>query len=343
MSVARSRRRRRAPASPRATLADVARVADVSIASASRALSHPELVSEALCARVQAAAGDLAYVRGGFGIAAAAGVQRCVGAIVVHLDDGVTAAAIDALAAELAQAEVSLLLAVSDGGPEATTSRIAELLARGASAIALCGVAMPALPQLLAHIPIASLDGGGAPDGAAGGCFSLAQALELGVLYLADLGHTRVALLDVRNRITVQRVKAQGAARGVDVVDDAAASHFDEPALASILQSWLSQDRGVTGAVCGSDRTAAALLRACARVGIAVPAAMAVIGFGDTELSRHTRPALTSLRISAAAGGVALAQRLMAALVGGSAPAAPLPAKLVVRESTMPPRPPPDR
>src|ERR1700682_4401014 len=59
--VVRSRRRARR-ASDVPSLADVARAAKVSTASASRALARPELVSEAVRARVSDAASRLGYV-----------------------------------------------------------------------------------------------------------------------------------------------------------------------------------------------------------------------------------------------------------------------------------------
>src|SRR5438132_12990452 len=46
----------------RATLADVARLADVSMMTASRAISHPEQVSERMRERVQKAVAELGYM-----------------------------------------------------------------------------------------------------------------------------------------------------------------------------------------------------------------------------------------------------------------------------------------
>jgi LacI family transcriptional regulator len=339
LSVASPQRRRRAAPSGRATLADVARTARVSIASASRALARPELVSEALRARVRAVAGELSYIPGGFGSVVATGWQRGVGAVVAHLDDDLTAAAVAAMARELARMDKALILAISDGTPEVTTARIADLLARGAGSIAFCGtpaIVMPQLHTTAAPVGFASLDGAAAPDASVAQAFSRTQALALGVLYLRELGHVRVALLDMLDSATTRAVQEQAVVHGLQVVEAATSRHDDAAALAAMLERWRSQDPRITGVVCGSDRVAARLLYACLHNGIAVPHELAVIGFGDTELSRQTRPALTSLRISAVEAGVALAACLIASLEGRSAGVAPLKAKLVVRESTAP-------
>lgn len=56
-----------APRRSGATLVDVARRAEVSPATASAALNHPEVVADATYARIMAAIADLGYVRGGAG------------------------------------------------------------------------------------------------------------------------------------------------------------------------------------------------------------------------------------------------------------------------------------
>jgi LacI family transcriptional regulator len=323
-----SARRRRVAQPGRTTLADVARAAGVSIASASRSFSRPDLVSEALCARVTTAAADLAYTPGGFGLTSDR--RPCVGAVLARLNDGFTGAVVEALARELARSNMLLIAAVTDGTPEATAARIAELLARGSSAIAFCGAPVPAVPK--ARVPFVSLDGGGAPDARWAPVFSRAQALALGALYLGGLGHVRVALLDVPDRATVESVKERAATRGVEVVK-VETELVGGPTLGEMMAKWPSR---VTGVVCGSDRAAAALLRSCEHVQIAVPAELAVIGFGDSELSRQVRPVLTSLRVAPAEAGVALAHRLLDAIAGRASNTAPLGAKLVARESTAP-------
>jgi LacI family transcriptional regulator len=258
-----------------------------------------------------------------------------VGAVVARLDDGFTGAVLDALARELARSDVSFIAAVADGTPETTEARIAELVRRGAGAVAFCGAAVPGVTEIHASspgVPFVSLDGSGVPDARWAPVFSRAQALALGVLYLGDLGHVKVALLDVPDSATAESVKQRGAARGIEVVTNfenglARGLTLDE------MASGLSQNPRITGAVCGSDSMAVALLRACAYSQIAVPGELAVIGFGDSDLSRHVRPGLTSLRIAPTEAGVALAHRTIDALAGRVVDTAPLTAKLVARDS----------
>ena len=70
----------------RATLADVARLAGVSLGSASRALSVPHEVRPATLERVQQAVAQLGYVRNGAAQALASRRTRTIAAIYPTLD-----------------------------------------------------------------------------------------------------------------------------------------------------------------------------------------------------------------------------------------------------------------
>jgi DNA-binding LacI/PurR family transcriptional regulator len=57
----------------------------------------------------------------------------------------------------------------------------------------------------------------------------------------------------------------------------------------------LAQDRHPDAVLCGTDRLAASVLRAAADAGLRVPDDLAVIGTGDTEEGRYSRPTLTTV------------------------------------------------
>src|SRR5207249_8718307 len=97
-----TRRRRRAKAIRGPTLYDVARAAGVSTATVSRALFRPELVSEPVHRRVQAAIRTLAYVPNVSAQALSGRRSHVVGAVVSTLDDPLTTQALESLIRELA-------------------------------------------------------------------------------------------------------------------------------------------------------------------------------------------------------------------------------------------------
>lgn len=102
----------------------------------------------------------------------------------------------------------------------------------------------------------------------------------------------------------------------------------------------LDLDHPPTAIVFANDLMAIAGEAHAASRGVTVPADLSLTGFDDTEITAHLRPALTTVHTDAFAWGRAAADR-MTALIEGTPftdNTVPLP-RLVVRESTAPPRP----
>jgi LacI family transcriptional regulator len=102
----------------------------------------------------------------------------------------------------------------------------------------------------------------------------------------------------------------------------------------SAIGGLLDLDDTPTAIVCSSDLEALAAVRECALRGIDVPGEVSVVGFGDREFARHARPALTTVRVSAAAIGTHAGEVVLAALRGEPTSLVEVPLKLVVRETT---------
>jgi len=330
-------RRRQARVARGPTVHDVARVAGVSSASVSRALSRPDLVSAAVHERVTAAIQALAYVPNAAAQALSGRPSRLVGVVVSTLDDPVLVLALESLARELAAGGFALMLGLAGEGAAATKQCAQGLIARGADAIIVGEGAMPVEPGQVSpgrRIHWASFDEAPVGPGSVSSGFDRAKALALGARYLRQLGHLRIGLLGVGGERVVDAVRAALAGSGIDLPGDPAIGASNSATAASdALDGWLGLPLPPTAAVCGSDAAAVALLRECARRAIAVPATLSVVGFGDTEISRQARPPLTTLRVPAREAGRALAVSLIAALKGRAEAPPDLSAKVVARDS----------
>ena len=157
----------------------------------------------------------------------------------------------------------------------------------------------------------------------------------LATRYLLDLGHRRFGVCAAAGPETRQGVAA-ALTGGVGTLisadeGDGRASQAEGP---SAIRALLDLDDTPTAIVCGSDLEALAAVRECALRGIDVPAEISVVGFGDGEFARHARPALTTVRVSAAAIGTHAGELLLAALQGDRTSMVEVPLKLVVRETT---------
>jgi DNA-binding LacI/PurR family transcriptional regulator len=302
------------------SLADVARAAGVSLASASRALARPEMVSDELRDKVVEQARVLGYVAEGVRGFGPSG-QRCFGALLEDLEDPTLRTALQACAAGLQADGDALLIALVGPGPDTAHERVRDLRARGAVAIARFGVPTSRLkdPEPPGTL---SFDGEGTMATDSGYC--RAEAIALAALYLHSLGHARIGLMGSAAVPEVRAMCARQAANSPELIDAGEGTG---------LLALVAQTPPVTAVVCESDFRAVQVLELCLLHGIDVPGALAVVGYGDTALARKACPPLTTLRVPAAAAGAALAKQL-AAPASARERSPILSAKLVVRDSS---------
>lgn len=326
-------------------LSDVARVAGVSLATASRALSEPERVREHTREHVRSAATMLGYVPHGAARALATRRSRTVGAVFPPVDNPIFAAATQALAHELAAAGYTLLLATHEYDPEAEAAATRALLERGVDGVVLIGLDhSPDLYQLLdrSRVPYEltwSLDPTGYRH-----CVGVAHRLASVRVtqHLLDLGHREFAVIagftahNDRARERLAGVREALAGRGLELrADRVLESQFSVAAGARAFAELARRAPGFTATVCGNDSLALGALAECARRGVRVPGEVSVAGFDDIEMAGAVTPALTTVRVPAAGIGRLAAARMLARLDGRRVTTVEeLPAELVVREST---------
>ena len=322
-----------------ATLTDVARTAAVSTASASRALTRPEVVSDELRARVSSAADTLGYVPNSAARALACRRSGSVGVVTGNFDDPGMAPALAALEARLTDAGWDLLLC--SGGKDATPLAGARaLVSRGVGALVFVGVCLPTeLREVrgIQRLPCVSVDRSDRTGFTANAGLDLGRAGKLIADYLGQLGHRCMAVLaEPRSVVGALLVEALRADKVMDQALLEVMNIGDEPIAEGILR-WLALPNSPTAAICASDATALAVMHACACRGIDVPGRLSVIGFGDSPLARCVSPTLTSVRIPARAAGIAAAEYLLAGFADRIPDLAEWPVKLVIRGSTGPP------
>ena len=92
-------------------------------------------------------------------------------------------------------------------------------------------------------------------------------------------------------------------------------------------------DRAIDGIVSGSDAIAMATIRQLDSIGLRVPEDIAVIGFDDLPLARHTVPQLTTVRQEITLGAHEMVSRLMGRINGDDTESLVMPPQLVVRAS----------
>jgi len=326
---------------------DVADAAGVSTATVSRVLNRHASVGAALRERVDAAVSALGYVPHAGARALKLQCTGTVGAIFPTIDNAIFATAIDALQRRLAEGGRQLLIATSGYDPATETRQAVNLVTRGADALALCGIwQSPALRQFLRQRELPTvhvMSYPGPPELVCVG-FDNARAIGLGVRYLMDMGHRRIAMLA---GLTAHNDRAADRVTGVRRALQQAGLSLADPylqersyALADArdgLRALMANSPAPTAIVCGNDVLAMGALLEAERLGIPVPGRLSIVGFDDLEMARHIRPALTTLHVPTERMWRSAADRLVDALEQRTVPrATEVEVDLVVRESTGP-------
>ena len=308
--------------SGKAKLDDVARVAGVSLATASRALSTPHLLKPATLNRVREAARLLGYMPHGAARALASRRTHTIGAVIPTLDNAIFASSTQAMQRELGEHGYQLLLGSHEYDPEREVQVTRALLERGVDGLVLVGTDhSPELYQLLAgfrspYVLTWSLDESGHHH-----CVGFNNR-EVGARvahYLYDLGHREFAVISgfgahndrARDRMTGVReaLLARGVRLGAArMVETSFSIQSGREALRALMQAASPP----SAVICGNDILAQGAMIEALALGIAIPRALSITGVDDMELSAHISPGLTTVRIPTVEIGRRTAQHLLA-------------------------------
>jgi DNA-binding LacI/PurR family transcriptional regulator len=341
----------------RPTIADVARAAHVSKGAVSFALNGRPGVAEPTRQRILAAAQDLGWTPRASARSLSTRRALAVGLVVARPPELLGAdpffppfiAGIETVLAVRGHALV--LQVVPDATAEADSYR--RLAADGR----VDGVFLSDLrvddprPGLLAELALPAVTLGRTPTppaaraGAAAVVLDDRPGIRAAVEHLAALGHTRIGHVAGPDNFVhglARRTAWAEALAAADLPADlVVTADFTASGGAEATAALLDRPDPPTAIVYANDVMAIAGMSLATARGHAVPDDLSVTGFDDTELSRHLRPALTTVRSDPMGWGAAAAGLLLDEidrfLSGAADPLDDLalpPARLVVRESS---------
>jgi DNA-binding LacI/PurR family transcriptional regulator len=167
------------------------------------------------------------------------------------------------------------------------------------------------------------------------------QGAQLAVEHLLALGHRRIGYVGVTNRAKSNQYRLKGyqdALEAADVASDPALiftsntikddAKVGEASLEPLLAA------GATAVFCYNDTTAMGLLAACHKRGLFVPDNLSVIGFDDIDMAAYIYPPLTTIRQPRFELGQRAMQMMLNLLDGQKPDNQILPGELVVRQTT---------
>lgn len=329
------------------TIKEVASQAGVSIATVSRVINRPETVGKAAKVRVRDAIASLGYVPDRAARSLASGRFNAVGAIVPTIDNAIFAKGIQSLQSRLNEYGYGLLLASTEYEDDRELLALQSLIEHGVDGIVLVGTAhSPGVVRLLERRKVPYVNTWSYDRSLAAPCigFDNRLAMERLTHYLADLGHTRFAMI-----AGVTRNNDRAAERVAGVANALRARGLALPSEWLIERAYTIADgrqatakllacaRRPTALICGNDILAfGALFESQAR-GLHVPTQISITGFDDVDLASQVSPALTTMRVPATEMGRSAADYLLRRQAGRTTDdGIELQAELIVRASTAP-------
>jgi DNA-binding LacI/PurR family transcriptional regulator len=338
----------RRPPERRVVLADVARLAGTSEATASRALKHDPRIGEATRAGVHAAAAKLGYVPNAAARSLRAQRTHILGLLLDDLADPVHAKVAAGFEEAAAGQGYAVFIMTGLHDPEREQRALTAFVEHRADGIIVAScVSDPA--DVLTRVPAdrvifvqpdypALADGAEPPargvlrtDDGAGVAASVRHLIERGYRRLAYVGPGAWASNAWRRAAAT--ATHEGLGQGPIRFIDAAVDTWRD---ASALARTMAADPP-DAVLCYDDKLALGLLDALRSTSLVVPDDMAVVGFDGIPAARQSWPRLTTVVVPSMAVGRRAVEMLMSSVRDGRIPVSEvLPVSLVIGDSTPP-------
>ncbi|MPZ98006.1 MAG: LacI family DNA-binding transcriptional regulator [Dehalococcoidia bacterium] len=309
------------------TLKDVARHADVSISTASRALTGQRNVQTELAARVWAAAEELDYRPN----VAARGLRLArtmtIGAVFNRLESPVALEVFDGLGEAAHEHGYSVLVANAGGSAGEYQVVLQRLFDQRVDALVLyrpSGVEAQLQPFHDLGVPVVAVFARGPGSGdlplvTNGPGAAIAQA----VARLAELGHRSLAYLatpvEMRDNRTTH-LREESAKYGIEFAMHPLLDDRDHASIGPVVHDVMSARHRPTGLFIRY-RHVPGLLQALNAGGLEIPRDVSLVSFGDAEWLQSTRPPIATINVDGQELGRA-AGRAVVEWIKGTAPPA---------------------
>jgi LacI family transcriptional regulator len=323
-----------------ATIRDVARRAQLSVATVSRVLNGFESVSEGARERVSEAVRELGYVPHAGARSLSLARTNAIGVVLPDLHGEFFSEIVRGLDKAANRTGYLLLLSNLHGSPEQASLALRAVHGRVDGLIVMApqlkaeelAVALPsAIPSILINTRDCSQARAAIHVDNAGGVRAVID-------HLVSLGRKRLVHIagPEGNMDAEERAAAFHDACGMhDIACETVRGDFGEDSGSSAVEELRKRGRNFDGIFAANDNMAIGALQALRSAGITVPGEVAVAGFDDIPLAKHL--GLTTVRVRIAELGERALVRLVSSLGNGNAGGDELHApELIVRSSTDP-------
>jgi DNA-binding LacI/PurR family transcriptional regulator len=326
---------------PTPSIRDVASRANVSPATVSRAFAEPGLVRAETLQRVLAVAEDLHYRPSRAARSLTTGKTGNIGLVVPDLANPFFSAILKGGQARAREADHAVFLADSEENPRLELELV-RAMARQVDGVIICSsrLSEAQLQQLRRDTTLVLLNR--RVRGVSAVLLDSAGGMRQAIKHLVALGHNRIGFLggpdgSWSNRERRRGLRLETRGKSLDTVElGPFAPHFE----AGQHAADLAVAAEVTAVVAFNDLLALGVLSRLADRGIGVPDEISVVGFDDIPMAGMATPHLTTVALPLEQSGRVAIELLLEQLAhpGSGTHEQGLPAQLIVRASTAPPR-----
>ncbi len=330
----------------KATIHDVARIADVSIATVSRALNKPDHVNRDMYDRVMAAAAQLGYTTNSAGKALKIARTRTIGTLLPRLDDPIFSEIAHGVQEVLYANDYVGFLQTSGYNNSVIFDSVYRLLNRGAEGLLIFGrIDDPKLMEFLSINPVpvlqiySYLEGHPLPSVGVDNDACMRKMVQM----LLQFGHREIALIsgplrgNDRQQTRKKAYEDVMAANGLRATVEVAPPDYTINDGGQAFRRILDARPNVSAVMCAADLLASGVLLECRRLGIETPSQVSVTGFDEVRCAPLLYRPLTTLAIPAGDMGRHAARAMIANLEeGAKLTSTQFDASLILRESVGP-------
>jgi len=308
-------------------MADVARMAGVSMMTVSRAYQEAGRVSAETRSRIAEAAAQLGYVPNRAAAQLSSSRSRVVAATIPFLSEAQFGNTLEGLSALMRQAGYQLLIAECGPTAEEEERAISTVLGYRPDALVVIGVDHGAASRTMiraAGIPVVETwDLDHPPMDMMAGFSNRLAACRM-TEHLIGLGRRRIGYVDFSGPVTHRFVERrhgflsamQKACLVADLILEPDEGRVGFARGRDAVGLLLKRDPALDALFCATDPYAVGAVLECQKLGWDVPARIAIAGFGDFEIAAEIAPGITTIRIDPRGIGYAAGEMVLARLAG---------------------------
>ena len=337
------------PTSIPTSIKDIARGANVSHSTVSRALRNSPLVNQQTAEKIQRIARETGYRPSAAARSLVTRHSETIGVVVTNIADPFVAEVVSGIEDAADEHGFSVFLANSNAEPEREVRVVHSFEERRVDGIIVTASRVGALyVPLLSHmrVPIVLLNNQHPSQFAHSVMIANVQAGLDATRHLIELGHRRIAYLGDRHGHQSDTERFAGYRQAVEEaglpLEPLIVTHGDgKPEAARTAMAYLlALPQPPTAVFCYNDLSALGAIRQIRDSGLHVPADLSVVGFDDLYISQYMDPPLTTVRQPMRQMGRMAMETLLQIFAGvESGHDIRVPGELIVRASGARPKP----